>query len=180
MSTASLARRYARALLELATEQKQVERVKKEMDELSAMWASSPELQELYSNPLFTGAMRKSALSEIITRAGVSQLTRNTVLYLADSNRIAALPDLARTFSEQAEKAAGGVRAEVTSAAPLSESYYIQLQKALEVATGKHVTIEKKTDPGLIAGVVTRIGDKVFDGSVRTRLADLKDSLKSA
>jgi F-type H+-transporting ATPase subunit delta len=180
MSTGSLARRYARALLELATEQKQVDRVKKEMDELSAMWASSPELQELFSNPQFTGAVRKTALSEIITRAGVSQLTRNTVLYLADSNRIAALPDLARTFTELAEKAAGTVRAEVTSAAPLAESYYIQLQKALEVATGKHVTIEKKTDAGLIAGVVTRVGDKVFDGSVRTRLADLKDSLKSA
>lgn len=180
MSTGSLARRYARALLELATEQQQVDRVKTEMDELSAMWASSPELQELFSNPGFGAALRKTALSEIITRSGVSQLVRNTVLYMADSGRIAALPHVARSFAEQAEKAAGTVRAEVTSAAPLTESYYDQLQKALEVATGKHVSIEKKTDPGLIAGVVTRIGDKVFDGSVRTRLADLKDSLKSA
>ena len=68
----------------------------------------------------------------------------------------------------------------VTSAAPLTESYYLQLQRALEQATGKRVAIERKTDASLIAGVVTKVGDKVFDGSVRTRLAELKETLKSA
>ena len=167
MSTASLARRYARAVLELATEQRLVDRVKKDLEELSTMWLESAEL-------------RKTALSEVITRAGVSPLVRNTVLYLADKNRVAALPDVARAFGEQSERAAGTLRAEVTSAAALPESYYLQLQRALEQATGKRIAIEKKTDASLIAGVVTKVGDRVFDGSVRTRLADLKESLKSA
>lgn len=180
MSTGSLARRYARALLELATEQRQTERVKKDLEELAAMWAESSDLRELFKNPQFSAQARKATLSEIITRAGVSPLTRNTVLYLADRNRIPALPDVAAAFSELAEAAAGTVRAQVTSAAPLTEGYYLQLQRALEQATGKRVVIERKTDPALIAGVVTKVGDKVFDGSVRTRLIDLRDSLKSA
>lgn len=180
MSTASLARRYARAVLELATEQRLVDRVKKDLEELSAMWLESAELRELFQNPKFDAEVRKAALSEVITRAGVSPLVRNTVLYLADKNRIAALPDVARAFGEQSERAAGTLRAEVTSAAALPESYYLQLQRALEQATGKRIAIEKKTDATLIAGVVTKVGDQVFDGSVRTRLADLKESLKSA
>jgi F-type H+-transporting ATPase subunit delta len=90
------------------------------------------------------------------------------------------LPQLARAFTELAEVAAGGVRAEVTSATPLPDAYYAQLQRALEQTTGKKVSIEKKTDPRLIAGVVTRLGDQVFDGSVRTRLSELKESLRGA
>lgn len=180
MSIGSLARRYARALLELATEQRQTERVKKDLEELAAMWSASSDLRELFQNPQFSAQARKTTLSEIITRAGVSPLTRNAVLYLADRNRIPALPDVAAAFGAMAEAAAGTVRAEVTSAAALSESYYLQLQRALEQATGKRVVIERKTDPSLIAGVVTKVGDKVFDGSVRTRLTDLRDTLKSA
>jgi F-type H+-transporting ATPase subunit delta len=180
MSTGTLARRYARALLELATEQRLVDRVKKDLEELTAMWSSSPELRELFLNPKFEASVRKSALSEVITRAGVSPLVRNAVLYLSDRNRIVALPDVTKAFADLAERAAGTVRAEVTSASALPESYYLQLQRALELATGKRVAIEKKTDASLIAGVVTKVGDQVFDGSIRTRLADLKASLKSA
>jgi F-type H+-transporting ATPase subunit delta len=180
MSTGTLARRYARALLELATEQRLVDRVKKDLEELNAMWASSPELRELFANPGFEASVKKAALNEIITRAGVSPLVRNAVLYLSDRNRIVALPEVTRSFTDLAEQAAGTVRAEVTSAAALPESYYLQLQRTLEQATGKRVAIEKKTDASLIAGVVTRVGDRVFDGSIRTRLADLKESLKSA
>jgi F-type H+-transporting ATPase subunit delta len=180
MSIGTLARRYARALLELATEQRMVDRVKKDLEELSAMWTSSPELRELFLNPKFDLDVRKTALNEVITRAGVSPLVRNAALFLCDHDRIIALPDITSAFTDLAESAAGTVRAEVTSAAALPESYYLQLQRALELATGRRVAIEKKTDASLIAGVVTRVGDRVFDGSIRTRLADLKESLKSA
>jgi F-type H+-transporting ATPase subunit delta len=179
MSTGNLARRYARALLELASEQKQVERIGKDLAELASMWEASVELRELFGNPQFGLVARKSVLAELLTRSGVSPLVKNAALYLADHNRIAALPEIALAFAEQAERAQGMVRAEVTSAAPLSEAYYAQLQKALEQATGKKVSIERKTDASLIAGVVTRVGDQVFDGSVRARLADLRESLRN-
>jgi len=178
MTTRAVGKRYARAILELAVESKQVDRVGQELSELSATWADSKELQELFSNPSFSGPVRKAALVEVLARAGVSPLVKNSVLYLSDSGRLAALPDVSRTYTELAANKAGTVRALVTSAAPLTEAYYAQLQRALEVATGKKVTLEKQTDASLIAGVVTRVGDQVFDGSIRTRLNEMKESLK--
>ncbi len=180
MSSGAIAKRYARAILELATEGSQVDRVRADLKDAAAMWESSPELREVFANPGFGPSERKAVLSDLTARAGISPIGRNSLLYLADAGRLAALPAISRTFGELAEKQAGTVRAEVTSASPLTEVYYTQLQRVLEQATGKKVTIERKTDPSLIAGVVTRVGDQVFDGSVRTRLADLKDSLKSA
>jgi len=178
MSTGAVGKRYARAILELANEQKQIERTGKELNELATMWAESKELQELFANPSFTAAARKTALTEILSRAMVSPLVKNSLLYLSDSGRLAALPDVARLFTELAATQAGTVRAVVTSAGPLSDAYYGQLQRALEQATGKKVSIEKKTDASLIAGVVTRVGDQVFDGSLRARLGEMKESLR--
>jgi F-type H+-transporting ATPase subunit delta len=180
MSIGPIAKRYARAILELASEQSLTDLVGRELEELATSWEQSPELRDLFTNPEYSGPVRKAVLVELLERANVSGLTRNSVLYIADKNRILALPAIARAFGELAERAAGSVRAEVTSAAPLSEAYLTQLQRALEQVTGQRVTIEKKTDPTLIAGVVTRVGDRVFDGSIRTRLTDLKETLQSA
>ena len=180
MTTSAFAKRYARAILELATEQKQVERVSKELSEFAAMWNASPELRTLFANPKFGAEVRKQALTELTTRAALSPLAKNSILYIADRGRLSWLPEIAEALIEGSERAAGTLRAEVTSAAALPDSYYAQLQKALEQATGHKVSIEKKTDPALIAGVVTRVGDQVYDGSVKTRLQDLKDSLTSA
>ena len=180
MSTGALPKRYARAILELAVEANQVEQVGSELRELASTWDQSDDLRGLFTNPEFSHAVRKSVLQELLQRSGVSQLTRNSVLYLTDRNRVIALPAIARAYTALAEKRAGTVRAEVTSAAPLSDTYYAQLQRALEQVTGQKVSIERKTDPSLIAGVVTRVGDRVLDGSIRARLSDLRESLKPA
>jgi F-type H+-transporting ATPase subunit delta len=180
MSLGTLAKRYARAILELATEQHQIDKVRSDLTDFATMWTSSPELQELYSNPKFGSEARKAALTDLLARSAISPLAKNSILYVADRGRLSALPEIVRSFTDLAEKQAGAVRAQVTSAAPLTEAYYAQLQRALEQATGKKVTIDRKTDASLIAGVVTRVGDQVFDGSIRARLADLKDILKSA
>lgn len=180
MSTGALAKRYARAILALASEAGQVERVGSELGELARTWGESEDLRTVFANPEFGHSARKGVMSELLARAAVSPVTKNSVLYLVDRDRIGALPEIARAFVELAERAAGTVRAEVTSAAPLSDAYYAQLQKALEQVTGQKVSIERKTDPNLIAGVVTRVGDRVLDGSIRARLSDLRESLKPA
>jgi F-type H+-transporting ATPase subunit delta len=180
MSIGALAKRYARAILELATEQHQIDRVRTDLTDFAGMWNASPELRELFLNPGFGASQRKAALQELTARAGISPLAKNSILYLSDRGRLQALPAVVEALSELAEKQAGSVRAQVASAAPLTEAYYAQLQRALEQATGKKVTIDRKTDPSLIAGVVTTVGDQVIDGSIRTRLADLKETLKSA
>jgi F-type H+-transporting ATPase subunit delta len=180
MSIGTLAKRYARAVLELANEAGQLETVGRELAEFATLWSESEELRAIFANPDIKQSDRKAILAEVATRSGLSQLTRNSVLYIADQGRIAALPQIAKAFAELAGGKSGLVLAEVTSAAPLSEAYYAQLQKTLEHVTGHKVALDKKTDPSLIAGVVTRVGDKVFDGSIRSRLADLKDTLRGA
>jgi F-type H+-transporting ATPase subunit delta len=180
MSMGALPKRYARAILELASQAGQAELVGRELRDLAGSWETSDELRELFTNPEFGHAARKAVLQELLQRTGVSPLTRNSVLYLADRNRMVALVDIARAYTELAERAAGTLRAEVTSAAPLTDAYYAQLQRALEQVTGQKVSIERKTDPTLIAGVVTRVGDRVLDGSIRARLADVRDALKPA
>ena len=179
MTTSALSRRYARAILELAVEQNQLERVGKELSEFAAVCKGNTELRNLLTNPKFNAEQRKKVLVELTTRAGLSPLARNSVLYLSDAGRLIVLPAVAHALIEASERSAGTLRAEVTSAAPLPDNYYTQLQRSLEQATGRKVNIDKKTDPTLIAGVVTRMGDKVLDGSVRSRLRELKDSLKT-
>jgi F-type H+-transporting ATPase subunit delta len=180
MTMGALAKRYARAILELANEQKQIDRVGKELTELGSMWTESSELRTVFANPAMTLTQRRALLTDIAERVGLSPITKNSLLYINDCGRLAAFPDIARAYAALAEQRGGAVRAEVTSATPLPEAYYAQLQRALEHTTGKKVTIDRKTDANLIAGVITRIGDKVYDGSVRTRLADLKESLRPA
>ena len=84
---------------------------------------------------------------------------------------------LAAAFNVLAQSTTGQVEAEVTTAAPMPEKYYLELQKVLEKVTGKKVVVVRKQDPSIIAGVITRVGDKVFDGSVRNRLTELKEQL---
>lgn len=180
MSIGPLAKRYARAVFALADEANQIERVGKDLKEAAGMWSSSSELRELFKNPGFSPEVRKQVLTDLATRSAVGPIVKNTLLYLGDHGRLPALPLISDNFDGMAEDKAGGVRAEVVSATPLTDAYYQSLQRALEQATGKKVSLEKKTDPSLIAGVITRVGDQVFDGSVRNRLSELKDSLRSA
>ena len=102
---------------------------------------------------------------------------RNTLQMLLERRRIQTLPYVASYLREQADKRRGVLRAEVTTATPLSDAYYERLRLQLEKTTGQKVVVDKKTDPALVAGVVTRIGDRILDGSLRTRLQSLKDAL---
>jgi F-type H+-transporting ATPase subunit delta len=87
------------------------------------------------------------------------------------------LPAVAQLLREMSDKKDGVLRAEVITAAPLSEDYYVRLKSQLERMTGKQVVVDRREDPSLIAGVVTRIGDMVIDGSLRTRLRELENAL---
>jgi len=116
-------------------------------------------------------------MGELADQIGATPTTRNALLLLVDRRRVRALPHLARSLSELADARKGLVRAEVTTATPLSEAYYGRLQAELERLTGRRVLVDRKTDSALVGGVVTRIGDRVFDGSLRARLESLRDRL---
>ncbi|MGA7124592.1 MAG: ATP synthase F1 subunit delta [Polyangiaceae bacterium] len=177
MSVSIVARRYAKALLELGAEHGDLDRLVDEIAAFAAAWETSADLRNAIENPLVPHAAKKAVVGELAERLGASATVRNTMLLLVDRRRTATLPYLARMLRELADERKGVVRAEVTTAAPLSDAYYARLQLQLEKMTGKRVAIDRRTDESLIAGIVTRIGDRVVDGSLRTRLQSLRDAM---
>ncbi|MDP9148851.1 MAG: ATP synthase F1 subunit delta [Myxococcota bacterium] len=177
MSISIVARRYAQALLELGTEQGTLDRLVEEMAVVADAWETSAELRNAIENPLVPHAAKKAVMGELADQIGASPTTRHAIFLLVDRRRAKSLPYLARTLRALADVRKGIVRAEVTTAAVMSDAYYARLQTRLEAMTGKRVVVDRVTDPSLIAGVVTRIGDRVLDGSLRTRLQSLRDAM---
>ncbi|MEZ4409969.1 MAG: ATP synthase F1 subunit delta [Polyangiales bacterium] len=175
MSTPT-ARRYARALFMLGSEQGNVEQLSRELESVAATVRGSAELAKLLSDPVVSPADRKAVMTEVLSRLGVSPTTRNAALLLTDRRRGALIPEVADALRALGDEKAGKVQAEVTSAVPLGEGQYQRLTSVLEKLTGRKITLQRKVDPALIGGVVTRIGDKVYDGSVRTRLEELRQA----
>lgn len=173
----ALGRRYAKALLELAREQNQTDQVVRDVGALSTAWKESSELRQIVRNPVVPKAALRATIDAIMDKLGTSKLVRNTIGLLADRRRLPYLPDILATFEEFSEAETGRVRAEVISAKPLTEAYCTRLQEKLQRATGQQIVLVKREDPSLIGGVVTRIGDRVFDGSISNRLSELRETL---
>jgi len=173
----AVGRRYAKALLELAREQGQVDAVLRDADAISEAWKESADLRDLVRNPVLPKPALKAAMDAVLEKLGASQLTRNTVKLLTDKGRLPQLNEVLQALEKLAEAETGKVRVEVTSAKPLSDAYYGRLAEKLRRATEREVVLVKKQDPSLIGGVVTRVGDQVFDGSLSNGLSELKESL---
>ncbi len=167
MSTGAVAERYARALFELGQEGGILGPLTEQIQRFAELYTESPELRAVLDNPVVAPEKREAVLSDIASRLGLGQIGANAIRYLSHRRRLAALPDIARRLASLADEKSGILRASVTTAAQLSESFYEKLRAELEALTGKKVVLERKQDPSLIAGVVTRIGDNVVDGSVR-------------
>jgi F-type H+-transporting ATPase subunit delta len=177
VSVSIVARRYAQALLELGVEGHTLDRLVDELTTVSQAWDASAELRNALENPQVAHATKKAVMNELAEQIGATPTTRHALLLLVDRRRTKTLPYVAQYLRELADARKGVLRAEVTTATPLGEAYYARLQAQLEKMTGKKVVVDRKTDPLLIAGVVTRIGDRILDGSLRTRLQSIKDSL---
>jgi F-type H+-transporting ATPase subunit delta len=173
----AVGRRYGKALLDLAREQGQLEAVLKDVGLVSDAWKESAELREIVRNPVVPKPALKAAVDAVLEKLGVSALMRNTVKLLADNGRLPELDDVLQELEQLAEAETGRVRVEVTSAKPLSDAYYDRLTEKLQRVTDRKVVLVKKQDPSLIGGVVTRVGDQVFDGSLSNRLSELRETL---
>ena len=171
-----VARRYARALYMLGVEENRLDEITRELTALGEVVRSSKELSALLANPVVSQVTRKAVMKDILARLNVSPTTRNAALLLTDRRRGDLLPDVAEALRVLSDERSGRVRAEVTSAVPLSEVQASRIKAALEKLTGRQISLAQKVDASLIGGVVTRIGDKVYDGSVRTRLDEIRQA----
>ena len=173
----AVGRRYAKALMDLVREQGQLDSVLRDVGSLSDAWKESAELRDLVRNPVVPKPALKGAVDAVMEKLGVSKVVRNTVNLLADKGRLPQLEEVLHALEELAEAETGRVRVEVTSAQPLSDAYYVRLTERLQRVTDRQVVLVKKQDPSLIGGVVTRVGDQVFDGSLSNRLSELRETL---
>jgi F-type H+-transporting ATPase subunit delta len=177
MVTGSLARRYARAVVEIGTANHNLDKLGADLRALAGAMHTSAELITVLTNPAIRRADRRRVLDGLLTRVSATPHSRNLVYLLLDGERLASLPAISREVDAMIEARAGRVVAEVTSARPLDAAQLSQITAALEKLSGKKVAVTKHEDPSLLGGVVAKLGDTVYDGSLRTQLHTLRDAL---
>ncbi len=174
MAAGSLARRYAKAVFGLGGTP---DKIAADLRSLAKAMKDSAELQTALNNPAIRRADRRKVLDALLQRIGSQPHTKNLVYLLLDGERLFALPEIARELDAMIQAKSNHVTAEVTSAKPLDAAQLSSITAALEKLSGKKVDITKKEDPSLLGGVVAKVGDTVYDGSLRTQLRTLRDEL---
>lgn len=177
MISGSVARRYAKALLQIGLDEKNLERIGREVRALADAIKRSQELAQTLSNPVFPRSDREKVLRALLERIGATRAVVNFTRLLLDRQRMASLPDIARSLDAMIDERAGRVAARVTSATPLDEQQQKRLVKTLESLSGKKVDMAVEHDPSLLGGVVAKVGDVVYDGSLRTQLERIRQDL---
>jgi len=173
-----VAERYASALFELAREESAIDRVEGELGNVFAMLDASADLRRMVESPVFAAEEQERAIGAVAETAGITGLTGNFLRLIARNRRLFALPGMIRVFRDLAAKNRGQVTAEVTSAHPLSEAQIEALKAALKAKVGKDVTLNARTNPALLGGLVVKVGSRMIDSSLRTRLMNVKTQLK--
>jgi F-type H+-transporting ATPase subunit delta len=177
MTVSVIGKRYARALLQLAGEPAIIERIGRDLRDFTAAFEQSRELRVVFENPGVSQQNRRAVLRELAQQTAMHEHVQHLLLLLSDRQRMRHLPEVAEAYDAMAEARSGKLRAEVVSASPLPPAYFAELERVLSQVTGKQVVLVHKVDASLIGGVITRIGDQIFDGSVKSRLSELKGEL---
>jgi F-type H+-transporting ATPase subunit delta len=168
---------YATALADIALEQGAAEPVKKQLEDFGAAYAESAELRSVLSSPAVERTAKHGVIEKLATRMGASRIVRNFLFIVVDNQRTHLLPEILQTFDTVIRQRQGVAEAEVASAAELTPPQKTQLQQTLEGLTGRKVQAKYSLDPALLGGAVVRIGDTIYDGSVRNRLNQMRARL---
>lgn len=175
---AGVAGRYASALFELASEEKKVAEVELDLAKVSAWLDESEDLRQLVRSPVISADAQAAALEGILSRAGANQLTINFLKLLAKNRRLFVLTQIIWSFLSLVAKSRGETSAEVTSAQPLNDAQLAAIKDQLRTTAGRDVRLSTKVDPALIGGLVVKIGSRMIDSSIRTKLLNMKVALK--
>jgi F-type H+-transporting ATPase subunit delta len=176
----SVSRRYATALVEAAAAASTLETVAAHLEAFSGAFESDAELSGALTSPVFTVAQRREMLGKVLDSIQVEPLLRRFLDLLAERDRLDEVPAVSRAVRKMADARAGRMRARVEAAAPLTEDAAESLRRALEKRTGKKIEMEIVVDPSLLGGVRASIGSTVLDGTLRSQLERLRDSLARA
>jgi F-type H+-transporting ATPase subunit delta len=178
MKNLAIARRYAKALLLIGKEDGQAESYREELGGLAELVAQDKALEQAVTNPLYDVGGRRKVLEVIVEKLNLSKAVGAFVLLLFDKGRIGFLGDINDFYQKLADELKGVGRASLVSATELSSEAIEKIRNTLSQKTGKDIILEVEQDPGIIGGIVTRIGDLVLDGSIKTQLLNMRESLK--
>lgn len=180
MKNNAAASRYALAIFELGQQSGELASVRAQLSDLATAYHNSEPLRRALHNPLLGPQVREKILRELAAKTGMSTLATHSVLVLLRRRRLDILPQLVAELLRLSDEQEGICRASVTSANSLSQSLLERIQASLEASTGKRVVLEHREDASLIGGLITQVGDKLYDGSIAGRLRKLEKSLLSS
>jgi F-type H+-transporting ATPase subunit delta len=173
-----MAGRYATALFDLAREGNAIDAVKADLDRFDALIAESPDLLRLVRSPVFSADEQLQALSAVLERAGIGGLAEKFLKLVTSNRRLFSVRDMIKGFRELVADAKGEATAEVTVAERLKDDHIAALKSALHAVSGKDIDLNVKVDPAIIGGLVVKLGSRMVDSSLRTKLNAIRHAMK--
>jgi F-type H+-transporting ATPase subunit delta len=167
-------------MFDLAKEQKKLDRVHADLTGLTRLTDESPELKRLIESPVISRTDQVNAITAVAERAGLDDLTKRLLGLMASHRRLFALPGVAKAYAGMLAAEKGEVAAEVVSAVPLGAAEIATLEKSIASFVGQAVNVETRVDPALLGGVTVRVGSRMLDASLRTKLMQLEHALKGS
>lgn len=177
---AGMAGRYATALLELALEEKALDKVAADLEAFAKLLEENKELQRLVKSPLFTADEQVKALKAILDKGQIEGIASNFVLTVAQNRRLFAIAAMIKIFRLMVAHQRGESQAEVTVAEPLADKYVKELAAALKSATKRDVQLDVRVDPAILGGIKVKLGSRMIDASLKTKLNAIKLAMKEA
>jgi F-type H+-transporting ATPase subunit delta len=175
LKSASL--QYANALADIALQQGAAEPATNQLADLVVVFEESAELRNFMASPAVSKEAKRGVIEKLVARVGASKIIRNFLFVVADHGRTLHLPEILKSFREVVRQRQGIAEADVVSAAELTQKQKQQLLQTLERKTGKKIQAKYSLEPELLGGATVRIGDTVYDGSVRTQLNNMRERL---
>jgi len=175
-----VAGRYATALFDLARESGTIDAVRADLDRFDGLLAASADLNRLVRSPVFSAAEQLQALSAVLDRAGIGGLAAKFLKLVAANRRLFAIRDMVKAFRELVADHKGEATAEVTVAEQLKDEHVGALRAALKAVSGKDVDLAIRIDPAIIGGLVVKLGSRMVDSSLRTKLNAIRHAMKEA
>ncbi len=175
-----VAGRYASALFDLANESSSTAQIESDLAKFQALLDESPDFVRLVRSPIIAADDQSRAIAAVLEKAGIGGLTANFVKLVTANRRLFAIGDIIKAFRALAAKARGEISAEVTSAFALNDAQVASLKETLKASVGKDVTLQTRVDPAILGGLIVKVGSRMIDSSLKTRLQNLKLALNDA
>lgn len=180
MSVTTIANRYARALADVITERGEMNEVVADLTGFASMMTGHDQLRDVFASPVLSAERKRAVLNDLLSKMQLRPTSNNFLRLLLDNSRLHNLDQMMRALARELDSRTNIVSAEITTAREISKQEESMLTDKLKAATGKQVRLQFRTDPGIIGGVVTRIGSVVYDGSIKSQLAQMKQRLMNA